>query len=385
MKAYEKQSVRWLMFTLLAVLAMYFLAAGRASAQDYTLEPNGNWVNGEIAEKGEANWHKLTLPIDAHLVLTYQAEGLGYSDVSLMNEDKAISIGTGSCKGATAKNPKSAVLDLWLEAGVYQVKVAAGFVAFPKPEDITGTYRLNAKYTPAGNKDREPNNVIETAMPLEMNKGITGMISGADNVDLYRITVPYKQDVEINVTVMFPPRTLRDDSYGGAMSALWDANMKALKETAGNIPGGNAFRGATESSPKTWTVKENLAAGTYYIKVEGFNGGQGRYNVSWKGEKQKETAVTVKKMSKPKLKRAGSRKLKVSWKKQKGVSGYQIQYGTKSNMKGAKKKTVNSGTKLTLSRLKKGKTYYVRICAFLKKGTKKYYGKWSAVSKIKVK
>ena len=87
------------------------------------------------------------------------------------------------------------------------------------------------------------------------------------------------------------------------------------------------------------------------------------------------------------VKTSGTKKLKVSWKTQTGVSGYQIQYGTKSNFKGAKTKLVSGSSKksVTLTGLSKKKTYYVRIRAYKTISGKKYYGSWSSKKKIKTK
>lgn len=85
--------------------------------------------------------------------------------------------------------------------------------------------------------------------------------------------------------------------------------------------------------------------------------------------------------------------------KVKRAAGYQIQYGTKKNMKGAKTKVVKntSGTvkikftkkqkKLIKKKPKKYKkiTYYVRVRAYKVIGGKKVYYSWSPVVKSKVK
>ena len=44
-----------------------------------------------------------------------------------------------------------------------------------------------------------------------------------------------------------------------------------------------------------------------------------------------------------------------------------------------------AGNKLTVKKLKKGKTYFVRIRAFQKTANGKTYGSWSGVKKIKIK
>ena len=64
--------------------------------------------------------------------------------------------------------------------------------------------------------------------------------------------------------------------------------------------------------------------------------------------------------------------------------GYQIQYATNKKFKKAKKKTVKS-TSVTLRKLKKKKTYFIRIRAYKIADGKKVYGKWSSVKKVKVK
>lgn len=67
-----------------------------------------------------------------------------------------------------------------------------------------------------------------------------------------------------------------------------------------------------------------------------------------------------------------------------GCTGYEIQYGTKSNFKSAKIKRTVKNT-VTLNKLKKGKKYYIRIRTYSKIEGKMYYGKWSSKKSVKVK
>lgn len=77
-------------------------------------------------------------------------------------------------------------------------------------------------------------------------------------------------------------------------------------------------------------------------------------------------------------------KIKVTWKKVPNSLGYQIQYATNKKFKKAKKKTVKY-TFVTLKKLKKKKTYFIRIRAYKIADGKKAYGKWSTVKKVKIK
>ena len=85
-----------------------------------------------------------------------------------------------------------------------------------------------------------------------------------------------------------------------------------------------------------------------------------------------------------KLKVSGKCKVKATWKKLTNISGYQIQYAPNKKFKKAKSKTVKS-TSVTIKKLKKKKTYFVRVRAYKLVDGKKVYGKWSVVKKVKIK
>lgn len=85
---------------------------------------------------------------------------------------------------------------------------------------------------------------------------------------------------------------------------------------------------------------------------------------------------------KPSSKASG--KLTVRWKKAAGASGYQIQYAASRSMRGSRTVSASALTR-TLSGLKKGSTYYVRIRAYKKVSGKTYYSTWSSVKNVKVR
>lgn len=87
------------------------------------------------------------------------------------------------------------------------------------------------------------------------------------------------------------------------------------------------------------------------------------------------------------VKSPSKKKLNVSWKKDKTVSGYQIQYSTSKSFS-KDKKTITVSKKNTSKAIKvskSGKKYYVRVRAYKTIDGKKAYGSWSKVKSVKVK
>ena len=101
----------------------------------------------------------------------------------------------------------------------------------------------------------------------------------------------------------------------------------------------------------------------------------GKKNV--KLSKKKKTGVTIH------GKKAG--KAIVTVKKVAGAEGYQVQYSLKKSMKSAKNVKIKKNS-ITIKRLKKGKTYYVRVRAFSKDSNgKQICTAWSTAKKVTIK
>ena len=95
--------------------------------------------------------------------------------------------------------------------------------------------------------------------------------------------------------------------------------------------------------------------------------------------------VTVKKPAKVNY-TAKKKAIRVSIKKVSGATGYQIQYSTKSNFKGAKSVTVSrKKASTTIKKLSSKKKYYVRVRSYLNIDNQKAYSSWSKVKSVKVK
>lgn len=98
----------------------------------------------------------------------------------------------------------------------------------------------------------------------------------------------------------------------------------------------------------------------------------------------KTTAKIVVKASKiNSVKNYKGKKAKITVKKAASVTGYQIQYGTKKNFKGAKSVKTKATTK-TVSKLAK-KKYYVRVRTYKVVSGKTYYSSWSGAKTVTIK
>ena len=74
---------------------------------------------------------------------------------------------------------------------------------------------------------------------------------------------------------------------------------------------------------------------------------------------------------------------KISWTKQSAVTGYQIQYGTDKTFAKSTKKLVAASKNTFNIKKNASKQYYVRVRAYIKIGSKRYYGAWSSVRAFK--
>lgn len=108
---------------------------------------------------------------------------------------------------------------------------------------------------------------------------------------------------------------------------------------------------------------------------------------NWSSSDTSSDNVTVKKVTGVKVKKAAKKSLIATWRWFVSQDGFEVQYAlNKSFTKKKKTKRYDLyAERVKLRGLKRKKTYYVRVRAFKKVGTKKVYGKWSITKKCKVK
>ena len=103
----------------------------------------------------------------------------------------------------------------------------------------------------------------------------------------------------------------------------------------------------------------------------------------------KNVTITVKPKKVAGLKvKKGKKRMTVSWKRDKKVTGYQITYAQNKKFKKGKKTITiskNKTIKRTVKKLKARKTYYVKVRAYKNIGKTKIYGAYSGTKKVKVR
>ncbi|MGN0155292.1 MAG: fibronectin type III domain-containing protein [Lachnospiraceae bacterium] len=99
-------------------------------------------------------------------------------------------------------------------------------------------------------------------------------------------------------------------------------------------------------------------------------------------EQQPEKAAAPGKPVIASLTRKSKSKMQVKIKKVAYGEGYEVEYAANSKFKKSKK-VVSKETSITIKKLEKNKTYYIRVRAYRTVNGKKVYGKYSKVRKIK--
>jgi hypothetical protein len=145
---------------------------------------------------------------------------------------------------------------------------------------------------------------------------------------------------------------------------------------------GKTFSKAGSTTDTSLSVKNLPCGKTYSIKVR---------TKLLKGTAPDSAVVRVSTLpaapSGVKAKNVKKKKAQVSWKKVTGAAGYTVYQSTSKSGKYKAVKTLNGAGKVkyTSGKLKKKKTYYYKVRAFVKTDGKKLYGGWSKVVSVKIK
>lgn len=206
------------------------------------------------------------------------------------------------------------------------------------------------------------NDMVSNASPIQLQAQYKGVLAQNDEVDYYQFTVPSAGKINFNMT---------NSTDGVLKYVIYDSSMNAsLIKTIEK--GGKAAEYVS------------LAKGNYYLAITKNNSdsGVGSYNFSIDYVATKVTAPKLKS-----VKNTGKKKMTIKWSRVTGVDGYELQYSTSKTFKKSvvKKNLSASKTSANYSKLKKGKTYYVRMRSYIKEDGAKKYSKWCTKKSVKIK
>lgn len=207
----------------------------------------------------------------------------------------------------------------------------------------------------------------------------------------YRLTVNYGKPLE-------KPTLAGSFMSGKWVKLTWSKSSKGNGYEIYRSDGrNNRFYKLKELSGRkvnTWTDIGVSLGKTYYYKIRSYlDYGEGRnyspYSSVVKMKLSANTSENINAPAKAVIKKvtAGSGKATIIWKKQSGISGYQIYMSTKKNSGYKKIKTITkaSATKYIKKGLKQKKRYYFKVRAYRKVSGKNVYGRYSAPKSVKIR
>ena len=249
-------------------------------------------------------------------------------------------------------------------------------------DDSYGEFRLSvaAQYL---NVTGTKNGSWGRAKQITTDKKVTGFLSSNTRKSWFKFKVSGDTTARLNLSLENPlGESVFESSKTGV--TLYRSNHNVLERM--NI--------AENYYSSACSKEVTLKSGTYYIEIAGSEA----YKDSWDPTKLKKTGVnnmgvvnlkitTVKKTKISKLSNVKGKKAQVTYNKVSNAKGYEIQYSTdKKFKKGVKVKKANAKTtKVTLTKLTKGKKYYVRVRAYrVDEDDNRVNGSWSEAKSVKI-
>lgn len=264
---------------------------------------------------------------------------------------------------------------LVLAKGTYYIAVES-WSSYEAPR---ACFNIKADIVSDNSWEKENNDTFKKADAITIGKKYQGTLFDNMDEDCFKVTAP--NTGKITATLQCDPDMDVNYIEDGWNMAIYSANNSEdpiIKE---------------EGIVTKGSIKFNVTKGkTYYIHVYNYDLGAPlgyvyHLSTSFKGPKvtsvKKNTTTakkTVKMVTGVSLK-VKKKKINIHFKLISNVSKYQIMYSTKKSFKNKKVVTVKSGN-VTIKKLKRKKTYFVRIRAISKNGKA---GASSVVKKVRVK
>lgn len=317
------------------------------SSADYV--PVNSTIYG-VCREYDFDWYKFTLSSPAKVNVQFsfnRADADGDWDAYLYKYDGNGDYTKLDYKDVYVYDGSYTFSSLGLPAGTYFVKVYGYNSACGRQ------YSITPKCSYVSNWETEFNDEYTSADPLSMGVTRYGVCREYDH-DWYKFVL--KAPSTVSVTFTHTKASANGD---------WDVY---LYKYTGN---GGYSRVTDEDvyvSDGNYTFPtQGLSAGTYFVKVYGYNSACGRqYGVT--------VNYSVGKPGKFRVSSRGSNSLKLAWNKPAGATGYQLQRKSGNSYKTL---ATVKGTSYTHKSLTAGAGYTYRVRAYRTVGGKNYYSGWA--------
>ncbi|MCU7745582.1 pre-peptidase C-terminal domain-containing protein [Priestia megaterium] len=300
-----------------------------------TMETSMNINSGQIYKSTsesdiDQDVYQFTTNKDGEVYITLDETTAGYSMYLYDKNGNKLGGDYYSTKGNTI------VISDTVEKGTYYIKVNP----YSWKGITSATYRLKATYAGSIKRDVstfEPNETPDTAMEISSNKYYSSTSYSKSDLDVYK----FKVSQDGNTVVQL------DNTTGGYSMYLYNEDGKSL--------GGDYY----SSRGNTIVIKENLAKGTYYIKItpyswSGISSASYRLKATYPSDTTKPDSVKVTVKSKT----TNSVTLSLSAHDASGIKQYEIYRNNKLV------KTVGNVKEYTDANLQPNTTYTYKIKAF---------------------
>lgn len=205
---------------------------------------------GLLSEQDERDVYRIQVPKDGTVSFDLSTYIYQQSLVSLMDQDgKKID---SDFISSSEKTPGRWMRSFDLAAGTYYLYMDRSYIGY------TGVYDIQASFKAANNTEHEPNNGIIEAENLAFYKKMTGFLNWSDQNDFYKIVVPKKSEI-----------TLELSSYLNAMRIIWiDQQGKTID---------NSWLSGESKTPGRYLNTWSFPKGTYYLQINDEDLYTGRY------------------------------------------------------------------------------------------------------------
>lgn len=317
------------------------------SSADYV--PVNSTIYG-VCREYDSDWYKFTLSSSAKVNVQFsfnRADADGDWDVYLYKYDGNGDYTQLEYKDVYVYDGSYTFSSLGLPAGTYFVKVYGYNSACGRQ------YSITPKCSYVSNWETEFNDEYTSADPLSMGVTRYGVCRGYDR-DWYKFVLNAPSTVSVTFT-----------HTKASADGDWDVYLYKYKGDGEYDQ--LAYKDVYVSDGNYTFPTQGLSAGTYFVKVYGYNSACGRqYGVT--------VNYSVGKPGKFRVSSRGSNSLKLAWNKPAGATGYQLQRKSGNSYKTL---ATVKGTSYTHKSLSAGAGYTYRVRAYRTVGGKNYYSGWA--------